>query len=130
MNVSFPRVIALTILVGAGTANALAHTDYSEAGASHWLEHAQAASGQPTKRQLAPYGYLSSAPAERTAIIDRNTRSLNVVQMETVAIRIGDKTINWTFDAYPRPFPLTEIIPEAKGVTVYVEENPMYRGGR
>jgi len=51
------------------------------------------------------------------------------VQLETVAIRIGDKAVNWTFDAFPRHnFPLSEIIPGADGVTVYVAESPLYRG--
>lgn len=130
MNRTLKRVVAISALLSLATSSAFAHTDDSERGTLHWLDHLQASAAQPSERQLAPYGYATTGAPERTVVIDRSTRHLNVVQFETVAIRVGDKTMNWTFDAYPRRnFPLSKIIPGTDGVTVYVEESPMYRGG-
>ncbi|MBD5803829.1 hypothetical protein AZOA_32700 [Azoarcus sp. Aa7] len=122
--------IAFSVAVFTGAAGAAAHTEYSENGSAHWLEHVSSTPAQPTHRQLAPYGYAApGATPARAITIGKDTRYLNVVQLETVAIRIGDKTVNWTFDAFPRRnFPLSEIIPGADGVTVYVAESPLYRG--
>lgn len=122
--------IALAAIMLATTASVSAHTEYSESGSLHWLDHAWAISSQPTERQLAPYGYdAPCAAADRTIVVGKGTRHLNVVQLETVAIRVGDKTVNWTFDALPkRSFPLSAIIPGAEGVTVHVAESPLYSG--
>ncbi|WP_018991639.1 CzcE family metal-binding protein [Aromatoleum toluclasticum] len=121
-------VVASALLVAVSGASA--HADYSESGATHWLEHVRASSSQPSERQLAPYGYAAPGGAPgRLIVVDKDTRYLNVVQLETVAIRVGDRTVNWTFDAFPmRSFPLSKIIPGAEGVTVYVAESPLYRG--
>lgn len=130
MKSTLTRAIVATALISAAS-GAFAHEDYSEGGATHWLEHVQASPSQPTERQLAPYGYAATGAPERAVVIDSNSRYLNVVQLETVAIRMGGKTVNWTFDAFPgRSFPLSKIIPGADDVTVYVEVNPMWRGGR
>lgn len=129
MNRTLHRVIAISTLLTVTTSTALAHIDDSERGTLHWLDHLQASAAQPSERQLAPYGYETSAVPERTIVIDRDTRHVNVVQLEAVAIRVGDKAVNWTFDAYPRrSFPLSRIVPDIDGVTVHVEESPMYRG--
>ncbi|WP_422614272.1 CzcE family metal-binding protein [Aromatoleum evansii] len=122
-------MVVATALIAAAS-GASAHTDYSESGTAHWLEQVQASSSQPSERQLAPYGYAApGGAAGRLIVVDKDTRYLNVVQLETVAIRVGDKTVNWTFDAFPmRSFPLSKIIPGAEGVTVYVAESPLYRG--
>lgn len=122
--------IALSATFLTGAAGVAAHTDYTESGSAHWLEHVSSTPAQPTQRQLAPYGYAApGATPVRAITVGKDTRYLNVVQLETVAIRIGDKTVNWTFDAFPRRnFPLSEIIPGADGVTVYVAESPLYRG--
>ncbi|WP_018988613.1 CzcE family metal-binding protein [Aromatoleum toluclasticum] len=129
MNSTLNRMVVATALLAAAS-GASAHTDYSESGATHWLEHVQASSSQPSERQLAPYGYAAPGGAPgRLIVVDKETRYLNVVQLETVAIRVGDRTVNWTFDAFPmRSFPLSKIIPGAEGVTVYVAESPLYRG--
>lgn len=122
--------IAFAAVMLAAAASTSAHTDYSENGSAHWLAHVSASSGQPTERQLAPYGYAApGAAAGRAIVVGKDTRHVNVVRLETVAIRVGDKSVIWTFDAYPRrSFPLSEIIPGADGVTVYVAESPLYRG--
>ncbi|MCC4118140.1 CzcE family metal-binding protein [Aromatoleum toluclasticum] len=118
------------MLMLAATAGASAHTEYSESGTAHWLEHVSASINQPTERQLAPYGYASpGATPGRAIVVGKETRYLNVEQLETVAIRVGDRAVIWTFDAFPRRnFPLSKIIPGAEGVTVYVAESPLYRG--
>lgn len=122
--------IAFSTAILAAAAGAAAHTEYSENASAHWLEHVGSTPAQPTQRQLAPYGHAApGATPVRTIVVGKDTRHLNVVRLETVAIRIGDKTINWTFDVLPqRNFPLSQIIPGADGVTVYVAESPLYRG--
>lgn len=129
MNSTLNRMVVATALLAAASGTS-AHTDYSEDGATHWLEHVQTSSSQPSERKLAPYGYAAPGGAPiRLLVVDKATRYLNVVQLETVAIRVGDRTVNWTFDAFPmRSFPLSKIIPGAEGVAVYVAESPMYRG--
>lgn len=129
MTSTLTRITIASALLAVAS-GAAAHTDYSETGTTHWLEHVQASSSQPSERQQAPYGYAAPGGAPgRLIVVDKDTRYLNVVQLETVAVRVGDRTVNWTFDAFPmRSFPLSKIIPGAEGVTVYVAESPMYRG--
>lgn len=128
MNNTLTRIAVASALLAAAS-GAFAHEDYSEGGATHWLEHVQASPGR--ERQLAPYGYAVPGAADRAVVVDKDTRYLNVVQLETVAIRVGDKTVNWMFDAFPlRSFPLSKIVAGVEGVTVYVAENPIYQGGR
>ena len=84
---------------------------------------------QPTERQLAPYGYPATGTPDRTVVVDPGTRHVNVTRLETVAFRVGNKTATWTFDTFgTRSFPLSKVVPGADGVTVYVEESPLYRG--
>lgn len=125
-----PARIVIAALILAAAAGASAHTDYSEYGSAHWLEHVRASSRQPTERQLAPYGHAAPAAAPgKVIVVGKETRHLNVERLETVAIRTGDQTVNWTFDAFPqRSFPLSKIIPGTDGVTVYVAESPLYSG--
>lgn len=129
MKSTLTRTVVATALITAAS-GAFAHEDYSESGATHWLEHVQASSSQPSERQLARYGYASSATPVRGVIVDKDTPHINVVRLETVAIRVADKTVNWTFDTLgTASFPLSKIIPGVEGVTVYVTESPMYRDG-
>ena len=114
-----------------GTANALAGEQYSEPSGTQVGVLIEVAASAAQERQLARYGYTSLAKAERSITIDGQTRHINVVRMETIAIRVGEKTVTWTFDTLgTASFPLSKIIPGTDQVTVYVDENPMYRGGR
>ncbi|NMG29961.1 CzcE family metal-binding protein [Aromatoleum evansii] len=122
-------VLASGLLTAAS--GAFAHEDCSEKSATHWCGHVAAFSSQPTEQQLARYGYASSAMPTREVIIDKVKRHINVVRLETVAIRMAEKTANWTFDTFgTASFSLAKAIPGTEGVTVYVDENPMYQGGR
>lgn len=122
--------VVLAALILAAATGTSAHSEYSESGSAHWLEHVGAQSNPPTERQLAPYGYAAPGAApSRLIVVGKETRHLNVEQLETVAIQVDGKTVNWTFDAFPRrSFSLSKIIPGADGVTVYVSESPLYRG--
>jgi len=123
-----PAFAASTLLIAAS--GAFAHEDYSKGGSMHWLEHVQASSSRPSERQLAPYGYASPVTPAPGIIIDKDTRHINVMRLDTIAIRVADKTIGWTFDTFgTASFPLSKIIPGVEGVTVYIAENSMYRGG-
>lgn len=75
-----------------------------------------------------PFGYASNAAPDRVVTIVRGkTKYLNVKRLETLRITDGVSTVTWTFDTLGLPiFPLAEILPGASGVTVYVDENPMY----
>ena len=60
----------------------------------------------------------------RTIVVDANTRYLNVQHGETVTIRTGSNSVNWTFDGIGSSFDLAKIIPAAaddgRMVKVYV----------
>lgn len=129
MKTNLTRIVLLSALLTTAS-GAFAHEDYSERGATHWLEHLQASPSQPSERQLAQYGYAVPGTPSRVITIDKDTRYLNVVRLETVAIRKGDKNATWMFDAPAgRSFPLSKIVPGTDGVTVYVAEDPLYQGG-
>lgn len=114
-----------------GTASALAGEQYSAPSETQVGALIRVAASAAHARQAARYGYASLATAERSITIDNQTRHINVVRMETIAIRVGEKTVTWTFDTLgTSSFPLSEIIPGTEQVTVYVDENPMYRGGQ
>ena len=98
MKKSIIAVLAVSAISTLGSSAAFAHEDYSEGGALHWLEHVQARASSPTERELATYGYASNATPSRTVIVNADTRYINVTRLETVALKVGDKTINWTFD--------------------------------
>lgn len=88
-----------------------------------------AASGQALAA-AAPYGSMTTAAPSRTITIDGNTRHINVMRFETVALRHGngEHTV-WTFDTLgTASFPLSKIVPGTDGVTVYVGESQLYTG--
>lgn len=127
------NIAKLTLIAALGfaiTGTGYAHEDYTEGQSLHWLSHVSESKSQPTANQLAPYGYASSGSAARVVNIDSSTKYLNVTRLETIRINAGGKSIIWTFDTLgTASFPLSNVIPEGAGVTVYVEENPAYGGG-
>lgn len=102
--------------------------DHFEGGSTLWLAQVIAFDSRPTERQLAPYGYAATGHPERIIVIDADTRWINVTRFETIELRVNGKSVVWTFDTFgTRPFPLSSVIPGVSGVTVYVEESPLYR---
>ena len=78
--------------------------------------------------QLAPHGYATTGAAAREISVNSGTKYLNVTRLETVKINVNGKSVTWSFDTLgTRAFPLSNIVPGAEGVTVYVAENPYYR---
>lgn len=75
-----------------------------------------------------PFGHASTAAPERVVNVVRGkTRYVNVKRLETVRITDGVSTVTWTFDTRGLPtFPLAKILPGSSGVTVYVDESPIY----
>lgn len=127
MNTKFTFLALFSILSAGGASSALAHPALND-GAAKRLAPSEA--GAPSARQRAPYGYASAGPAERVLEIGPGTRYLNVTRLETVRIKRGDTSVVWTFDTLgTKAFPLSKIVPDATGVTVYVKESPLYRGG-
>ena len=89
-----------------------------------------ATTSEPTANERAPYGYLTDGQPERIVTLGKDAKYLNVARMETVRINVAGKSVTWNFDTLGTPtFLLSDIIPEAKGIRVYVSENPMYLGG-
>lgn len=135
MKTYFTKLALIAALSAASATTAFAHTDYSErgyseAGSAHWLSHVAESRSQPTATQLALYGYVVSGVAGRVFNVDSNTKSINVSRLETVKINVGGKSVTWMFDTFgTASFPLSKIISGAEEVTVYVTENPVYRGG-
>lgn len=130
MKTKFPHLalIATISLVASGTS--YAHDDYSEANTSHWLSHVSETQSSPTVNQLAPFGYMATKDADREITLASDSKYLNVTRMETVKINIGDTSVVWTFDTFgTTPFPLSKVVSGVDGITVYVTENPDYRGG-
>tara|TARA_R110001583_G_scaffold90485_1_gene232410 strand:+ start:3874 stop:4260 length:387 start_codon:yes stop_codon:yes gene_type:complete len=118
----------IAALGGIAATSAYAHTDYTEGG-SHWLSHASESKAQPTDNQTAPFGYKAAAAPTREVTLIGGERYLNVRQLETVRITADGKSVDWTFNTLgTRSFPLSEVIPGSKGVTVYVSESPDYAG--
>ena len=70
--------------------------------------------------------YGSAAPVQatqRTIVIDGATRYVNVQHGETVTLRAGADTVNWTFDGLKSAFDLAKVLPAAHTehmVEVYV----------
>ena len=60
----------------------------------------------------------------RTIVVDANTRYVNVQHGETVTIRDGANSVNWSFDGIGNSFDLAKILPAAAAdghmVKVYV----------
>lgn len=124
MKTNFTKLALFAALSLTGATAAMAEYDSASI---RWLEQVQASKGQPTANQQAPYGYVATDAATRTVNIDSTTRYLNVTRFDTVKINVGGKSVTWKFDTLGTPsFPLASIIPEAKGVTVYVAESPLY----
>lgn len=130
MKTNTTQLILIAALGFAITGTSYAHEDYSEGGSAHWLSHVSDSKSQPTANQLAPYGYATSSAAARVVTIDSSTKHLNVTRLETIRINVGGKSVTWMFDTLgTASFQLANVIPGAEGVTVYVSENPAYRGG-
>ena len=135
MKAHFTKIALIAALSAAGATTAFAHTDYSEggyseAGSAHWLSHVAESRSQPTANQLAAYGYVAPGAAGRALNVDSGTKYINVTRLETVQINVGGKSVTWKFDTFgTAPFPLSQIISGADGVTGYVTENPASRGG-
>lgn len=126
MKPKFACLALFFALSASGSTSALAHEDPAD-GSTHWISHT--GSRQPTANELAPYGYVSTGPAERTLQIGPGVKYVNVTRLETIRINIGGTSVVWTFDTLGTPvFSLSEIMPNASGVTVYVDESPLYSG--
>ena len=68
-------------------------------------------------------------PTTRTIEITPQTRHINVTQLESVQLKLGEQRVNWTFDTLStRAFPLAAIVPGAGEVTVYVAPSPLWQG--
>jgi hypothetical protein len=130
MKKSIIATLAVSAISTFGSSAAFAHEDYSERGTLHWLEHVQERVSSPSERELAMYGYAGNATPSRTVTVNADTRYINVTRLETVALKVGDKTVNWTFDTLStNSFPLSKVVPGADKVTVYLDESPLYRSG-
>lgn len=123
--------ISLIVALGLSVAGtAYAHEDYSEGASLHWLNHVAESKGSPTTNQLAPYGYAATKGADREVTLTSASKYLNVTRLETLKINVGGKSIAWTFDTLgTATFSLSKIVAGADDITVYVAENPAYRGG-
>ncbi|MDP3455894.1 CzcE family metal-binding protein [Methyloversatilis sp.] len=90
-----------------------------------------ATTSEPTANERAPYGYLTNGQPERIVTLGKDANKyLNVTRMETIRINVAGKSVTWNFDTLGTPtFLLSDIIPEAKGIRVYVSEKPIYLGG-
>ncbi len=126
------QIISLTLaasLFGIVSTAAFAHGNFSEEETMHWLAHVTEAKSQPTANERAPFGYAVDGKADRTVDIGPGTKYLNVTRLETIRINAGGKSVIWKFDTMgTTPFPLSNVIPSLNGITVYVEESPLYRG--
>lgn len=130
MKKSIIATLAVSAISTLGSSAAFAHEDYSERGTLHWLEHVQERVSSPSERELATYGYAGNATPSRTVTVNADTRYINVTRLETVAVKVGDKTVNWTFDTLgTNSFPLSKVVSGADKVTLYLEESPLYRSG-
>lgn len=91
-------------------------------------EGAQQAKQGQAAAQANPLGAAVSGGASRVVNLDNTSKYLNVVQMETVQINVGGKSVTWNFDTLGTPvFPLSKIIPGApSGITVYVSQDNRY----
>jgi hypothetical protein len=92
---------------------------------------ASAQSSVPTSG--ARYGQAAPADATRKEIVvTPDTRWVNVTDGETVRFVVGNQRFTWHVETYPNTthFNLADIAPsgvDARGVTVYVASNPLYR---
>ena len=127
MKTKFTKLALLSVLSLAGATAALAEDDVAS---RVWLRQVQESKGEPTAKQLAPYGYVATGAAAREISVNAGTKYLNVTRLETVKINVGGKSVTWSFDTLgTNAFPLSKIVSGAEEVTVYVAENPYYRAG-
>lgn len=125
MKTNFTKLALLSVLSLAGATAALAEDDVAS---RVWLRQVQESKGEPTANQLAPHGYATTGAAAREISVNSGTKYLNVTRLETVKINVDGKSVTWSFDTLgTRAFPLSNIVPGAEGVTVYVAENPYSR---
>lgn len=77
----------------------------------------------------------AEARVDQVLVITDATRVINVTGGSTVRFMVGGRAFSWNFQngtASVVPFDLRQIAPDAAlnhAVTVYVSDNPMYRGG-
>lgn len=93
----------------------------------------------PAPAAISPDAALFGSPAPvqtvgRTIAITPETRFVNVVSGESVAIRAGDRTVNWNFlqALNGATLPLRLLMPDAPqaaGVYVHVAPSEVYSGG-
>lgn len=79
----------------------------------------------------ADYGVpVAGVAADRTIIVKPATRSVHVVNGETVTFVIDGKSYSWRVDTYPNvnEFGLEKIVPAGAGVRIFVSPNPLYSG--
>ena len=125
MKTNVTKLALLAALTLSGATAALAEDNSST---DRWIQSVMRSASQPAANKQSPYGYAAPSAASREVTIEAGTKYLNVAQQETVKINVGGKSVNWTFDTLgTQPFPLSQIVPGAGNVTVYVATNPMYR---
>jgi hypothetical protein len=79
----------------------------------------------------ADYGVpVTGVASDRTIIVKPSTRSVSVVNGETVNFVIDGKSYSWHVDTYPNvnEFDLEKIVPAGAGVRIFVSPNPLYLG--
>lgn len=74
----------------------------------------------------------AESTAQRTVDINGDTKSVNVVNGETIKFNVDGKPFTWKFDLYHQEgvLNLATILPQdlrADGVKIYVAEDPVYR---
>ena len=104
-------ILAVAVVAASGTAFAIEHV-----------------------KGVARYGNpAQDASAQRSIELRPGTRYVNVEAGETVRFVSPGKSFSWHFDTLGTPvFSLGEIAPKdanVGNVTVYVDSNPLYRGG-
>jgi len=65
------------------------------------------------------------AAADRTIVVDGNTKWLNVTKGEIVDLKVNGKEFAWEFDGIQNVFALNQVTPEGlldHPVTVYVQD--------
>lgn len=120
-------IAALSFLACLSISQPAAHaSERNGRGAPNHLDE-KANRGHPI---AAPFGYATNVAPERVITVVRGkTKHINVTRLETVRIIDGDSSVTWTFDTLGLPsFSLEKILPGSTGITVYVDENPMYSG--
>ena len=129
MKTKFSKLALIAAIGLAAAGTSYAHEDYSEARIDHWLRHVSESQSAPTANQLAPFGYAATKNADREVSLPSGGKYLNVTRLETLKLNVGGKSVVWTFDTLgTAAFPLSKIVPEADGITVYLTENHFYQG--